>query len=52
MVSHNLEQMRRIADRVTVLDRGVVADGPPDAVLIAPHVIDLLPSRPARTGVR
>jgi zinc transport system ATP-binding protein len=52
MVSHNLEQMRRIADRVTVLDRGVVADGPPGAVLMAPQVIDLLPSRPARTGVR
>lgn len=29
MVSHNFEQLRRIADRVTVLDREVVAEGPP-----------------------
>ena len=29
MVSHDLEQVRRLADRVTVLDRRVVADGPP-----------------------
>ncbi len=27
MVSHDLEQVRRIADRVTVIDRRVVADG-------------------------
>ena len=47
MVSHDLEQMRRIADRVSVLDRRVVADGSPDAVLASPAV-DLLP-RPLRT---
>jgi zinc transport system ATP-binding protein len=29
MVSHDLEQARRIADRVTLLDRAVIADGPP-----------------------
>ena len=29
MVSHDLHQVRRIADRVTVLDRRVVADGSP-----------------------
>jgi zinc transport system ATP-binding protein len=29
MVSHDLHQVRRIADRVTVLDRRVVAEGPP-----------------------
>ncbi len=33
MVSHDLEQARRIADRVTVLARGVRADGPPAQVL-------------------
>ena len=33
MVSHDLEQVRRIADRVTVLDRRIVADGPSDEVL-------------------
>jgi ABC-type Mn2+/Zn2+ transport system ATPase subunit len=27
MVSHDLEQARRIADRVTLLDRSVVVDG-------------------------
>jgi zinc transport system ATP-binding protein len=29
MVSHDLEQARRLADRVTVLDRSVLADGAP-----------------------
>jgi zinc transport system ATP-binding protein len=29
MVSHDLEQVRRLADRVTVLDRRVVDEGPP-----------------------
>jgi zinc transport system ATP-binding protein len=33
MVSHDLEQARRIADRVTLLDRSVVADGPADEAL-------------------
>lgn len=28
MVSHDLEQVRRIADRVTVLDRRILSDGP------------------------
>jgi zinc transport system ATP-binding protein len=51
MVSHNLEQMRRIADRVSVLDRRVVADGSPEEVLTSP-AIDLLPSRPVRTMLR
>jgi zinc transport system ATP-binding protein len=52
MVSHDLEQVRRIADRVTVLDRVVVADGAPDAVLTAARLTDLLPSGPARTALR
>ncbi|HXJ35098.1 MAG TPA: metal ABC transporter ATP-binding protein [Candidatus Eisenbacteria bacterium] len=33
MVSHDLEQARRIADDVTLLDRSVRRTGPPDAVL-------------------
>jgi branched-chain amino acid transport system ATP-binding protein/branched-chain amino acid transport system permease protein len=33
VVEHNLEVVRRLADRVVVLDAGrVIADGPPDAV--------------------
>ncbi|MCK6546476.1 metal ABC transporter ATP-binding protein [Myxococcota bacterium] len=35
VVSHDLEQVERIADRVTVIDRGVVADGAPRDVLAA-----------------
>jgi zinc transport system ATP-binding protein len=33
MISHDHDRVRRIADRVTVLDRSVVADGPPAEVL-------------------
>lgn len=32
MISHDLDQVRRLADRVTVLDRRVIADGPPDTL--------------------
>ncbi|MFL5926756.1 MAG: hypothetical protein ACJ77E_07460 [Gaiellaceae bacterium] len=33
MVEHNLGVVRRLADRVLVLDAGrVIADGPPDVV--------------------
>ncbi len=35
MVSHDQEQARRIADRVTLLDRAVVADGPAGEALPA-----------------
>jgi zinc transport system ATP-binding protein len=35
MVSHDLEQVRRLADAVTWIDRTVQADGPPAAVLAA-----------------
>lgn len=52
MVSHDLEQVRRIADRVTVLDRKVVADGPVDAVLATASVLDLLPGRSSRAVLR
>ena len=33
MVSHDFDQVRRVADRVTRLDRRVVAEGTPDEVL-------------------
>ncbi len=51
MVSHDLEQVERLADHVTVLDRRVVADGPPD-VLAAAHVRELIPPPQARRAVR
>jgi len=44
MVSHDLEQVRRIADRVTVLDRVVVSDGPAAETLALDAVTALLPS--------
>jgi zinc transport system ATP-binding protein len=52
MVSHDLEQVRRIADRVTVLDRRVVADGVADEILATSSVVDLLPARAARQRSR
>jgi zinc transport system ATP-binding protein len=39
MVSHDLRQVRRLADRVTVLNRRVLADGPP-ATLLAEGAAD------------
>ena len=44
MVSHDLEQVRRIADRVTVLDRSVVTEGPPADTLAQARVLALLPA--------
>ena len=44
MVSHDLEQVRRIADRVTVLDRAVVMEGPATETLARHEVAALLPS--------
>jgi zinc transport system ATP-binding protein len=44
MVSHDLEQVRRIADRVTVLDRSVVTEGPAAETLARHEVAALLPS--------
>ena len=44
MVSHDLEQVRRIADRVTVLDRAVVTEGPALQTLALAEVAALLPS--------
>ena len=43
MVSHDLEQVRRVADRLTVLDRRVVVEGGAD-ILAAAHVRELLPT--------
>jgi zinc transport system ATP-binding protein len=44
MVSHDLDQVRRIADRVTVLDRAVVTEGPAAETLALDRVASLLPS--------
>ena len=43
MVSHDLEQVRRVADRVTVLDRRVVVEGSAD-ILATASVRELLPA--------
>jgi zinc transport system ATP-binding protein len=43
MVSHDLEQVRRVADRVTVLDRRVVVEGSTD-ILTSAGVRELLPA--------
>ena len=51
MVSHDLEQVRRVADRVTVLDRRVVVEGPPD-ILTSSGVRDLLPAAAERRAAR
>ena len=42
MVSHDLAQARRIADRVTVLARSVRADGPAAEVLAAGRLVELV----------
>ena len=44
MVSHDLEQVRRVADRVTVLDRAIVTEGPPADTLAQAQVLALLPA--------
>jgi zinc transport system ATP-binding protein len=43
MVSHDLEQVRRVADRVTVLDRRVVVEGSAD-ILATASVRELVPA--------
>jgi zinc transport system ATP-binding protein len=52
MISHDLEQVRRIADHVTVLDRSVVTEGSADEALALDRVQVLLPSgrNPRVTG--
>lgn len=48
MVSHDLEQVRRIADHVTVLDRSIVTEGSADEALSLDRVVALLPSERKR----
>ena len=45
MVSHDLDQVRRLADRVTLLNRTVQRDGPPEEVLTADLAETLLAAR-------
>jgi zinc transport system ATP-binding protein len=52
MVSHDFELVRRVADRVTVLNRQIVVEGAPDVLSMA-DVRELLPVRevgPAKAG--
>ena len=51
MVSHDLEQVRRVADRVTLLDRKVVLEGDADILATAP-VRELLPATRERPAAR
>src|SRR5262249_22707070 len=48
MVSHDLDQVRRIADRVTVLDRRIVAEGAVADVLAGATIRDLIPAGSTR----
>jgi zinc transport system ATP-binding protein len=52
MVSHDFQQVRRVADHVTVLDRRVVADGPTAAVLGEEGGLESLTLASARWDVR
>jgi zinc transport system ATP-binding protein len=51
MVSHDVEQVRRVADRVTVLDRRVVVEGGVD-ILATAGVRELLPTAHERRAAR
>jgi zinc transport system ATP-binding protein len=51
MVSHDLEQVRRVADRVTVLDRRVVVEGSVD-ILATAGVREMLPAVANRRAAR
>jgi len=44
MVSHNIDQVRRVADWVTVLDRSLITEGPPAETLALDRVLALIPS--------
>ena len=50
MVSHDAEQVQRVADRVTVLDRSVVSEGPPE-ILSSGRLRALLPDPRNRASV-
>jgi len=52
MVSHDLEQARRLADRVTVLDRRVVAEGTAAEILAQDSLRALVPTTAARGARR
>jgi len=52
MVSHDLNQVRRIADHVTVLDRRILADGPLRVVLSEGAGLEALTMAAARWDVR
>ncbi len=43
MVSHDFDQVRRLADRVTLLDRRVLADGTPEEVIGVAAAVEELP---------
>ena len=45
MVSHDFDQVRRVADRVTLIDRRVLDEGPPGTVLGAAADVDRLSAR-------
>ena len=48
MVSHDLEQVRRLGDRVTVIDQQLIAHGSTDDLLANVGVTGLLPRRRSR----
>ena len=50
MVSHDFEQVRRLADRVTVLDRSVVIEGRPEETLSLDRVRALMPEERTQKG--
>jgi zinc transport system ATP-binding protein len=52
MVSHDLEQARRLADRVTVLDRRVVAEGTAAEILAQESLLALVPATAGRGSRR
>ena len=52
MISHDLEQARRVADEVTVLDRRIVATGAADEILATASIRDLLPAGTRGRGLR
>jgi zinc transport system ATP-binding protein len=50
MVSHDFDQVRRLADRVTLLDRRVLSEGSADEVIGVAVAIDDLPAHGHRTN--
>jgi zinc transport system ATP-binding protein len=52
LVSHDFDRVRRLADRVTLLDRRVVADGPPGDVLGSATDLEGLTTRLERQAAR